>query len=163
MVIGVGNSYRHDDGAGPEVARRVRLIAAPAVAVYEHDGDPADLLDLWEGATLAVVVDAVHTHLAAPGEVYRVEVGEGAASFGPVATTASSHGLGPGDAVALARALDRLPARVVLYGIEGATFERGVGLSPEVVAAVDRVVTDVMQELGGGFGPGPASASRGRV
>ena len=146
-MIGVGNVYRRDDGAGPEVAARVRQLAPPGVVVREHDGDPADLLDLWDGAAMAVVIDAVHTHAAAPGKVYRVEVDDGPGGL-PTPRPASSHGLGPGDAVALARALDRLPGRLVIYGIEADHFEQGVGLSPEVAAAVDEVVGEVLRELG---------------
>ena len=46
-------------------------------------------------------------------------------SFG----ASSTHALGLADAVELARSLGRLPQRVVVYGIEGAAFEFGNGLS----------------------------------
>ncbi|HLY81764.1 MAG TPA: hydrogenase maturation protease, partial [Acidimicrobiales bacterium] len=124
VVIGVGNPFRRDDGAGPEVARRVRAATPSWVDVVEHDGEPAGLLDVWEGADLAVVVDAVRSHARSPGYVHRVlvEATTGAGAQSGV----SSHAGGPGNAVALARALDRMPARLVLYGIEGDTFSAGV-------------------------------------
>jgi hydrogenase maturation protease len=144
VVIGVGNDYRGDDAAGLEVARRVQASAPAGVKVVERDGEAAGLIDAWDGADLAVVVDAVHSHTAEPGHVHRVEV-DGA--HGPPPPRAvSSHDSGPGDAVALARALKRLPARLVLYGIEGAAFSPGVGLSPQVEGSVAHVAARVMDE-----------------
>ncbi len=145
VVIGVGNPFRHDDGAGPEVARRVRAATSSWVDVVEHDGEPAGLLDVWEGADLAVVVDAVRSHPKSPGHVHRVLV-DATTGIG-AAPGVSSHAGGPGDAVALARALDRLPARLVLYGIEGATFSAGLGLTPSVEASVTAVAEQIVREV----------------
>ena len=59
----------------------------------------------------------------------------------------STHAFGVGDAVELARALGRLPERVVVYGIEGADFTAGAGLSTQVAAAVQRVVDELEEEV----------------
>ena len=89
VVIGVGNEFRRDDGAAIEVIRRlggavpsgatpagavpgetahatvVHAGAATAGAVPAHtrllvsDGEPAALIDAWQGADLVIVVDAV--------------------------------------------------------------------------------------------------------
>ena len=146
VVIGVGNPYRHDDGAGLEVARHVRRMALSGVEVREHDGEPAGLLDTWEGADLAIVVDAVHSHAGTAGSVYRLDVDDAAALPRRAPT---SHGLGPGEAVELARALDRLPPRLVIFGIEGTRFEPGIGLSAEVASAVESVAGRIKQEVVG--------------
>ena len=60
-VIGIGNPLRGDDAIGLLVARRVRELADPEVEVMELEGEPARLIDAWQGAGLAVVVDAVKT------------------------------------------------------------------------------------------------------
>ncbi|GAA1971237.1 hydrogenase maturation protease [Catenulispora subtropica] len=79
VVIGVGNTYRRDDGAGPAV---VRALAATPSALPGHarlavcDGEPTRLIDLWRGADLAIVVDAVSADPDAgmlPGNVMRWE------------------------------------------------------------------------------------------
>jgi hydrogenase maturation protease len=145
VVIGVGNPYRGDDGAGLEVARQVRHAVPAWVEVGESDGEPAGLLDSWEDADVAVVIDAVRSGAGQPGAVYRVEVDRDSDTV-PIATV-SSHSAGPGDAVALARVLDRLPGRLVLFGIEGAVFSAGVGLSPEVEDSVARVAGRVVEEV----------------
>ena len=59
VVIGVGNEFRRDDGAGPAVVARLRDLAPPGVRLVITDGEPTRLIDAWAGAALAVVVDAV--------------------------------------------------------------------------------------------------------
>jgi hydrogenase maturation protease len=146
IVIGIGNPFRSDDGAGPEVARRVRARAPVWVEVVEHDGEPAGLLDLWEDADLAVVVDAVRSCKGDPELFHRIEVDTDANDLASLPAV-SSHGIGPGDAVELARALDRMPERLVLYGIEGTNFSPGLGLSPEIEVAVAAVADRVLKEV----------------
>lgn len=125
-VIGVGNPWRGDDGAGPAVAR-----AAGGVST----ADPARLLDLWEGARHAVVVDACVSG-AAPGTIHRGDAGR-------PAQPASTHGIGVADAIALARSLGRLPPRLDVYAIEGADFGHGDRLTPAVAAAVDALAGEL--------------------
>lgn len=149
ILIAVGNPYRGDDGAGPAVASAVRE-ADPEVRVVETDGEPSRLLDAWEGADLAVLVDAVHSDAAPVGHVHRLVVtGEVSA---PLAASAGagSHGLGAGEAVALGRALGRLPGRLVILGIEGERFGIGERMSAEVVASVRAVAGEVVELIGGG-------------
>ncbi|WP_457029687.1 hydrogenase maturation protease [Kitasatospora sp. P5_F3] len=160
-VIGVGNEYRHDDGVGWAV---VNLLADRAeerplpsgTALLVCDGDPARLITLWEGVDLAVVVDAAHSHPGRPGRVHRLELNGGRLSR-PVAAT-SSHGLGLGEAVELARELDRLPGHLVVYAVEGADISLGTGLSAAVAAVVEPLADRIEDELRAHrdrVGPGP--------
>ena len=71
-VIGIGNPLRGDDAIGLLVARRVRELADPEVEVMELEGEPARLIDAWQGAGLAVVVDAVNSG-APEGTVMRFD------------------------------------------------------------------------------------------
>jgi hydrogenase maturation protease len=144
-IIGVGNALRGDDAVGLEVVRLLRARAQRAgIAVYEHEGEPTGLLDLWEDFGAVVLVDAVRTG-AAPGTIHRAD-----ASSAPLPTDlcgpSSTHALGIGEAVELARTLRRLPARVVLFGVEGLRFDAGAGLSEEVQAAVAPVADAVLRD-----------------
>ena len=143
-VIGVGNQWRRDDAAGLVVARLVRDRGDPGIGVVEHEGEATALLDAWEDAGDVVVVDAVHSG-APPGTVHRVD--PLAEPVPPALFRVSSHVLGVADAIELARAVDRLPARLTLYGIEGEDFSLGSGLAPEVERAARRVAARI--------GPGP--------
>jgi hydrogenase maturation protease len=144
VVIGVGNDFRRDDGAGPAVVARLRDLAPPGVRLLVTDGEPARLVEAWTGAPLAIVVDAVRAEPPEPGRVHRFVVDRPRPGTG---RGASSHGLGLDDAVALAVALDRMPGRLVVHAIEAADLAQGPGLTPPVAAAVDAVVTAVLADL----------------
>lgn len=143
-VIGMGNPWRGDDAAGLHAARRARDLAPSAVEVLEVEGEPVELLEAWEGAEAAVVLDAVSSGRE-PGHLHRVD-----AHAGPLPDAlgkSSTHTLGLADAVELGRVLERLPRRLVVVGIEGELFEAGAGLTPAVDAAIDSAVAAALAEL----------------
>jgi hydrogenase maturation protease len=144
VVIGVGNPYRRDDGAGPAVVERLRHRAAVGARLEESDGEPSQLLELWAGAELAIVVDAVRTGRNHPGRIH-LRLVEDARPTGVAAP--SSHRVDLGDAVALALAVDRMPATLVMYGIEVTDTSFGPGLSPAVEAAADEVAAAILDRL----------------
>lgn len=144
VVIGVGNEFRRDDGVGPHVVARLRDRVPPGVELVVSDGEPADLLEAWDGARLAVVVDAVRAVPPVPGRLHRVVLNT---TEEVPATAVSSHGLGVEAAAALAAALDRLPVRLVVHAVEVADTTLGVGLTPEVAAATDTLAEAVLHDL----------------
>jgi hydrogenase maturation protease len=145
LVIGIGNDFRGDDGAGLEVARRLRVAAVPGVTVREHGGDIASLIDAWDGFESVFVADAVSANARA-GEVLRFD-----AHKTPIprifAPQVSSHGVGAADAIELAQALGRLPARMLVYGVAGSNFEIGTPISPAVLRGIDEVVAHILRDL----------------
>jgi hydrogenase maturation protease len=144
VVIGVGNAYRSDDGVGLAIAEQVRTRVGDDVEVVECEQEPTRLLDAWRGAGVALVVDACSSG-ERPGTVHRFDVST--APLPDRVLRSSTHAFGVGDAVELARALSRLPERVVVYGVEGADFEAGTTLSPAVESVVERVANEVVREL----------------
>jgi hydrogenase maturation protease len=139
IVIGVGNEYRRDDGVGPRVVAELTGDLAGA-ELRVTDGEPGRLLDLWAGVALAVVVDAVHAPDHPPGTWFEVTAGET-----PESPAAGTHGAGLGTAVALGRALGRLPRRLVVLAVCGSEFGFGAGLSAPVEAAIAPVAARVRQ------------------
>lgn len=140
VVIGVGNPYRLDDGVGPVVIDLLREADLPGVVLAESDGEVSQLLNLWTGADLAVVVDAVRVRDAAPGRVHRHELTE---LSRPGASSATSHAIDLGEAVALARALDRLPGTLVFYAVEVERTGFGHGLTEPVQAAARSLASSI--------------------
>ncbi|HEY4897319.1 MAG TPA: hydrogenase maturation protease [Solirubrobacteraceae bacterium] len=144
-MIGVGNALRGDDAAGLEVVRLLSARAAAAgVVVREQEGEALGLLEQWDGADVAILVDAIHSGAPA-GTVHRVD-----ASRRPIparlGSSSSTHAIGVAEAVELARAMGRLPARVILVGLEGTRFDTGAALSAEVRAAVGEMAEAVLRE-----------------
>ena len=145
LLVGVGNPLRGDDGVGLEVVRRLRRRAESAgVGVRELEGEGIGLLDVWEDARAVVLVDGVRSG-ADPGTIHRIEVTDGPLPAG-LRSSSSTHAVGVGEAIELARTLGRLPSRLVIYGIEGEGFETGAALSPGVAAAVGSVADAVLDE-----------------
>ena len=143
VVIGVGNGMRGDDAVGLEVARRLAdLNGQSGIAVLAHEGEGVTLLELWAGAGAVVLVDSVRSG-AAPGTIVRIDACA-APVLVPLQRT-SSHATGVAQAIEFARILGRLPATVIVYGIEGAAYSLGSALSEPVrvaVVAAARAVRD---------------------
>ena len=144
LVIGIGNPLRSDDGAGHVVVRRLRKLNLPDVGTREESGEGAALIEAWKNAENVIVIDTIQSG-AAPGTIHRLD-----ASRAPIPARffhCSTHAFGVAEAVELARTLDRLPARLVLYGIEGANLNQGENLSPEVAAAVNELLGRIQREI----------------
>lgn len=146
LVVGAGNDLRGDDAAGLQTARRVRSLAGPTIDVLEASGDLTDLAAQWAGRERVIVIDAARSG-ARCGSVHRLD---GAIDpLGEAFPGASTHGFGLAGAVELARALGRLPPSLVIYGIEGRTFEAGAALSPEVARSVEALAARIARECAG--------------
>ena len=100
------------------------------------------MIDLWEGARLAVVIDAVRDTTLPPGHRYHFAVD---ALTGVADGSASSHGIGLGDTVELARVLGRLPARLTVLAVVGRDFAFGTEMTAELAAAVAELVEQVRE------------------
>ncbi|WP_224281970.1 hydrogenase maturation protease [Streptomyces sp. LS1784] len=150
VVIGVGNEYRHDDGAAVAVLAELATAGLAADRLTLCDGEPTRLMELWEGADLAVVVDAVHGHPGEPGRIHSVTVDADHLLADPLVdeeAAVGTHGLGLGHGIALAAALGRLPRELRIIAVEGADFSIGEGLSPAVAGALPGVVAEVRQAV----------------
>lgn len=135
-VIGIGNRFRRDDAAGLEVARRVRehVDIDGHVRIVELGGEPIDALDVWTSADDVIVADAV----AGEGAAGTVHVLDARGDPIPAPFRAKgTHTFSLADVVELARATDRLPRSLVVYGIEGGDFSTGEGLTEPVARAVE--------------------------
>ena len=144
VVIGVSNTFRGDDGVGLAVVDALRGRVPTGVEVVPCELEPSRLIEAWSGATTAVVVDAVASG-AEPGTLTRFDASEVAVPAR--AFRSSTHAFGIGEAIELARALGRLPQRIVVYGVEGAVFDAGEGLTPRVEAAIEPAALGVLDDL----------------
>jgi hydrogenase maturation protease len=149
VVAAMGSEYRRDDGAGLAAMAMV-AEQCPDVLAAGPLSDPLDLLGLWDGADLAVIIDAVSSG-APPGTVQLMELDPARPepaverrSTGPNST----HGIGLVGVYRLARALGRAPARVVVVGIEGVDFGQGVGLNAAVQEGVTHATRHVVELIG---------------
>jgi hydrogenase maturation protease len=141
LLIGAGNELRRDDAAGLEVARRLR--GREGLEVREARGDLSGLADLWTRRSRVVVVDAARSGAPA-GTIHRFDATR--QRLPAALSRGSTHALGVAEAIELARALGRMPARLIVYGIEGRDFSAGEGLSDGVATAVEEAAARIAAE-----------------
>ena len=117
-ILGIGSPVAGDD-LGWRLAEALgqaglpRYFPAGMVHVTLCDRPGSLLLPAMRGARLAILLDAMRSG-ALPGTVRRLDMLELDDSTGLL----SSHGFGVAEALALGRALEDLPPRVLIYGIE---------------------------------------------
>ena len=120
------------------------LAAQTGIEVRELDGDPTVLLDTWSGRDAVIVTDTSRSG-SPPGTIRRLDAGRGRLPD-RLSGRSSTHGVGLQETIELARALRRLPPELVVYAVEGARFDTGAGLSPEVLAALPALGEMVLAE-----------------
>jgi hydrogenase maturation protease len=140
LVVGYGNPLRTDDGAGPAVAELVaadpRAVVLGIDARTAHQLTPELALDA-ASASLLVLVDAADGPQAGEVAMRRVD---GLPAMDPSMT----HHLEPESLLGLARGLFGAAPPAVVVSIGACSLEVGEGLTPEVVAAVERAAAVVM-------------------
>ena len=143
VIIGVGNPFRGDDGAGLAVVRQLAGQVSPRIEVVEESGEGTALVEAWQGAPFVILVDAIQSGATA-GTIRRLDARED--PVGGELFRHSTHAFGVSGAIELARTLHELPPRLVLYGIEGRSFAPGAQLSPAVEEAVPLAAAQVLSE-----------------
>jgi hydrogenase maturation protease len=156
LVAGIGNIFLGDDGFGVEVARRLaRAELAPGVDVVDYGIRGIDLAYALQAYDAVVFVDTAQRGEPA-GTISVIEP-----ELDPDVVSIDTHGMDPVRVLGLARALGRVPERVVVVACEPERIVRGehdedlVGeLSASVGAAVESavpvvrsVVADLAAEL----------------
>lgn len=136
LVIGYGNTLRADDGAGPEVARRVEADALPGVEVRSLPQLTPELaLDIARADRVVFVDASVDT---AEVEVRRVEPG-------PPGPHSMSHHGDPATLLTLAGDDGRVPLSAYVVSIPATNLGLGFELSPTTAAGVDAAVNAIRE------------------
>ena len=138
-VIALGSEMGGDD-------------AAALIAARELDGDVIlagrpgpSLIDLFEPGVPIVLLDVVRRG-AVPGAIVEMELQE-LLRAGTSSGRASSHDLGPIEALRLAQALGRPLPEGRFVGLGGKDFRPGAELSPEVRASLPAFVDAARRAL----------------
>ncbi|WP_413798433.1 hydrogenase maturation protease [Streptomyces iranensis] len=144
VVIGVGNPFRRDDGAGPAVIEALRADPRKGTVLADSDGEPGRMLGLWRRQDAVVVVEVVHAHPGRPGRLHTLTAERAARC---AVRSASTHALGLGETFALAAALDRMPRELTVHAVEGEDFGLGRGFSTAVADALPELIRHVAKAI----------------
>ena len=143
LLIGVGNKYRSDDGVGLVVAREIRQKQLSSISVKEESGEGAALMEAWEGYQSVIIVDAVSSG-AKSGTIFKIDANKKKV---PVKFFHySTHAFNVAEAIELARTMNTLPKRILIFGVEGENFTAGTNISHVVQKAANQVIKQIISE-----------------
>lgn len=152
LVAGFGNLLHCDDAFGvrllqrlqanPKLPQEVKLLEAGIGGMHF-------VQELFQGYSAVVILDALEGDQ--PGTVKVLEADVTDPRTLPLRIErdllADLHYAEPGRAMALAKALDRLPPQTYIVGCVPRLIELGLGLSPEVETALPIAETQVLELL----------------
>jgi hydrogenase maturation protease len=143
-VVGVGNPFRRDDGAGWAVIDEIEKRKIAHVELRKNRADPADFLDIFSRYSIVFVIDACM--MDAPlGSWQRID-----ALNDPIPSEraqTSTHGFSLSQIIALGQTLRQLPSQLILYAINGKSYRISHALSLEVARAIPRVTQEILREI----------------
>jgi len=146
-VLGLGNVLMGDDALGPWVVHH--LVSTydfpPEVAVVDVGTPGLDLVPYVAGPAGIILVDTVHAPGAPAGSI-RFYDREALVRLGPQPRL-SPHDPGVTEALLAVEMAGEPPAFVKLVGVVPGKVSTGVGLTPDVEAAVARAAEAVVVEL----------------
>jgi hydrogenase maturation protease len=151
LILGLGNPILSDDAAGLQAARQLyELVGGDDVDLVEAAVAGMQTVQLLSGYDRAVVIDVVQDE-ARVGEVWRLD----SAELEDVSST-SSHGIGVGQALRLARLMGLpVPDQILIYAIAAAdTTTFGESLTPRLGQALPTIVRRIAADLAGAAGQG---------
>jgi hydrogenase maturation protease len=142
LILGIGNILLSDEGVG---VHAIRLLEErelpPGIDILDGGTSGADLVDHLDGRTKVVVIDAALGD-GAPGTVYRCEGDDLIEQHSAL----SLHEFGLVESLRLAKQLGCSPGCVIVLGIQPATMEVGMDLSPIVAAVLPSVIQLAIKE-----------------
>jgi hydrogenase maturation protease len=141
-VVGVGSPLG-DDALAWEVVRRLQQQDWGSEVEFHTLEGGQRLLDVLDGRGSLLLIDAL-APTGSPGTIQRFEWPDARLE---VLRPGSTHHLQPAEALRLAATLGLLPARVVVWGIEGESFDPSSALSPAVAAALPELGQRILTEL----------------
>jgi hydrogenase maturation protease len=148
VIIGCGNLLRSDDGAGPILIRKLwERGGIPGVRLADGGTAGMDVVFQIGDANELILVDACESG-AEPGTIFEIPGEEVETS--PLKDL-NLHDFRWDHAIALGRWLlkSRFPKKVTVFLIEAENLSYGFGLSTTVETAIDHLVEELFQRLGG--------------
>ncbi len=146
LILGVGNYLLSDDGLSVHVLEQLQANNDFPEEIQIIDGGTCglDLLQYLEGVTDLIIIDAIKTRNGQPGTIVRLE-GDQIPAY--LSLKISPHDIGLPDLLATAKLRDLYPPHIVVLGIQPASLELGIDLSPQVATQVDDLIVMIKNEV----------------
>lgn len=146
VVLGVGNILMSDEGVGVHAVTALadRFAIPDEVEVIDGGTSGMDCLDRIADADLLLIADCMRSKDKAPGTITRLADEEINAWFN---TRISPHQVGLSDVLAACSFHGISPKKVVLLGVQPASFDTSMELTPAVAAVLPELVTRLVDEV----------------
>ena len=147
LILGLGNSLRGDDGAGPAVIAALSQMELPPQVELLDGGTPGlETVLLLQGYERVIIIDAADMGLA-PGEWRRFTPDTAEIKSSENKLTGTLHAAGLAEALVLAAALDVLPERLLIFGIQPDRLIGLMDLSEPLKAALPHLIDALIEEI----------------
>jgi hydrogenase maturation protease len=143
VVIGIGNPFRGDDGVGWIVIDKLKEKLNASVDLSKQQGDIVELLDAFSHYATVFLIDACHSKVFKNGW-QRIDYNQDDLEIESHQT--STHGLNISQAIALAKNLNQLPQKLIIYAITGECYQVGQLLSPSSAKHAEDVAEAILNE-----------------
>lgn len=145
LILGVGNLLLSDEGAGVHAVNYLQERYEIPLGVVVLDGGTAgmELLSCIIECNYLILLDAINAG-EPPGTLVRLDDEQVPQFF---ATKMSPHQIGLTDILAAAALSGGTPPRIILLGVQPASFELGMDLSPVVSPTIPKMIAIVVDEL----------------
>lgn len=146
VVLGVGNILMSDEGVGVHAVTALAdgYDLPDCVEIIDGGTSGMDCLDRIADADLLLIADCMRSPGKQPGDITRLADDQINAWF---KTKISPHQVGLSDVLAACCFHGISPKKVVLVGVQPASFETSMDLTPAIAAVLPRVIDDLLAEL----------------
>lgn len=146
VVLGVGNVLMSDEGVGVHAVTALaeNYDLPDEVEVIDGGTSGMDCLDRIADADLLLIADCMRSKDKAPGTITRLADEQINAWF---KTKISPHQVGLSDVLAACCFHGISPKKVVLIGVQPASFETSMELTPAIAAVLPQVIDTLIAEL----------------
>lgn len=147
LILALGNPLRGDDGVGGAVLEHLRSADLPHEVTLVDGGTAGlEIVLLLQNCEHAVIIDAADMDRN-PGEWAWFTPSQVCQSARDMHLRGTLHYAGLAEALTLGAALDLLPPRIDIIGIQPAAIDWQSGLSAPVSEAVPQVAGEVLRLL----------------
>jgi hydrogenase maturation protease len=142
LIVGVGNPYRHDDAAGWAAIDILQHKHIEGITLQKIRAEALELIDLFGLYPTIYLIDAFQ----------REHTTDSFARIDALQTSllqqnnTSSHGFGVAHTIELARQMNMLPQKLIIYAVAAQDFSIGQQISDDILQNVEKAVFQLMKE-----------------
>ncbi|RYL93614.1 Ni/Fe-hydrogenase, b-type cytochrome subunit [Sporolactobacillus sp. THM19-2] len=144
-VLGIGNTLHSDEGTGIHVLNRLRtaLQDVPNLELVDGSTEGMQLLGPVEDTDQLIIIDAINAG-EEPGTLITLNKNQ-IPSFSGIKM--SVHQIGFQEVVSAAQLRDRLPEKMVMFGIQPASLKLGTELSKTVEQLLPELIERIKKQI----------------